>query len=581
MTPVRLFLRLLTEVPRSRLAALLTLMVFVGLTEGIGILLLAPLLEILQAQSEPGTPLTRSLTAILRVGGFAPSPAIFLTIFFLLVVLRSAALYAREHLAASVQQQLVDQLRYRCFKSVLQADWRWITTRRQADHANLLLTEVSRVGVGLNFGISLLATLATVLAYLVAAFTLSWSITLLALGSGLIVLLALSGQRRQAFELGHRLGEANRAMQGNVQESLSGIKLAKILGNENRHLAFFHQTTTRLRRQQLQFSKQTGLSRSLFQVFGALLLTIYLYIGLTLWHTPVAELLTLIVVFGRLIPILMTAQQSFNHWLHALPSLIETDKLLEECRHASEPDNPAKATAWPLTQAIELENVSVRYADRQQAALDSISLSFPARTTTAIIGASGAGKSTLADVLMGLIPPDSGSLKIDDQTVDTENYLGWRRNVAYVPQDTFLFNDTIRNNLLWGYPEATETELAQALGHAAADFVFGLPEGIDTLVGDGGLRLSGGERQRIALARALLKRPSLLILDEATSALDMNNEAKVREAIEHLHGGLTVVIIGHRLATLEHADQVIVLDAGRVAAQGSWAAVRTNISLMP
>ncbi|MBS1157631.1 MAG: Xenobiotic-transporting ATPase [Proteobacteria bacterium] len=581
MTPVRLFLRLLAEVPRSRLVALLTLMVFVGLTEGISLLLLAPLLEMLQAQSGAGTPLADGLATILRACGLTPSAEAILATFLLLVVLRSTALYAREYLATSVQYRLVDQLRYRCFKSVLQADWRWITTKRQADHANLLLTEISRVGVGLNFGIGLLATLTTILAYLAAAFTLSWSITLLALGSGLVVLLALSGQRRRAFELGLRLGEANRAMQGNVQESLSGIKLAKILGNENRHLEFFHKTTALLRQQQLRFSSQTSLSRSLFHIVGALLLTTYLYIGLNLWHTPVAELLTLVVVFGRLIPILMTAQQSFHHWLHALPSLIETDKLLEECRRAAEPNLPAKAAAWPVARAIHLENVSVRYADRKQAALDSISLTFPARTTTAIIGASGAGKSTLADVLMGLIDPDAGSLKVDDLTIDNENRIRWRRNVAYVPQDTFLFNDTIRNNLRWGYPEATEADLALALGHAAADFVFGLAEGIDTLVGDGGLRLSGGERQRIALARALLKHPSLLILDEATSALDMDNEAKVREAIEHLHGGLTVVIIGHRLATLEHADQVIVLDAGRVASQGSWATVRTCTSLIP
>jgi ATP-binding cassette subfamily C protein len=152
----------------------------------------------------------------------------------------------------------------------------------------------------------------------------------------------------------------------------------------------------------------------------------------------------------------------------------------------------------------------------------------------------------------------------------------WRQHVAYVPQEAFLFHDSIRQNLLWGQPAASDADLHQALKNAAADFVFALPNGLDTVVGDGGVRLSGGERQRIALARALLRRPSLLILDEATSALDVDNEARIRRAIEQLHGNLTVVIIGHRLPTLEHADLVIELDAGRIRAQGTWDQVRQS-----
>jgi ATP-binding cassette subfamily C protein len=196
------------------------------------------------------------------------------------------------------------------------------------------------------------------------------------------------------------------------------------------------------------------------------------------------------------------------------------------------------------------------------------------------MGASGAGKSTLADVLMGLLQPDDGCLCVDDVRLDGATRMAWRRSVAYVPQEVFLFHDSIRNNLLWGYEAASEAELITALKRAAADFVFDLPAGLNTLVGDGGVRLSGGERQRIALARALLKRPSLLILDEATSALDLESEARVRRSIENLHGDLTVVIIGHRLPTLEHADQVVVLDQGRIAARGTWADVRARLEAL-
>ena len=210
-------------------------------------------------------------------------------------------------------------------------------------------------------------------------------------------------------------------------------------------------------------------------------------------------------------------------------------------------------------------------------AVDGLSLDLKRGETLGLVGESGAGKSTLADVLMGLIAPDSGTLCVDGSEITGPARMRWRASVAYVPQDAFLFHDSIRRNLLWAKPDASDDELHQALTRAAADFVLQLPKGLDTMVGDGGVLLSGGERQRIALARALLKRPALLILDEATSALDRGNETRIRQAIENLHGDLTVVIIGHRLATLEHADQVVVLAQGRVKAQGQWQDVAAHL----
>ncbi len=540
------------------------------------LLLLVPLLDVLGGQAEDRNPIVQHLVAALRAVGLPLSLGSLLSVFVALIVLRSLVQHARERLRASLQHRVVDTLRQRCFAGLLGVEWRWIAMGRQADHANLLLTDVSRVGVGLYFGLSLLASLATSLAYVGTAMALSWQMTLLAMLSGGLVFGALAGHRRAALRLGQNLGSANRALQGTIQESLAGIKLTKILGTEARHLEHFRQTTQQLRDEQLRFQASTSLSRAGFQIGGGLLLAAYLYAGLTLALTPLPELLVLVMVFARLIPLFLSAHQDYHHWLHAMPALGEAERLLDACRQAAEPDAGADAPPIPVLESIDLEGVTLRYEGRDQAALDGISLRFPAHTTTAIMGPSGAGKSTLADVLMGLLTPDSGAVKVDGTEIDPARRMAWRRSVAYVPQDVFLFHDSIRANLLWGDARATETEMAEALRRAAADFVFELPLGLDTMVGDGGLRLSGGERQRIALARALLRRPSLLILDEATSALDTGNEARIRRAIEQLHGSLTAVIIGHRLPTLEHADQVIVLDAGTVKAQGSWAAVRQH-----
>lgn len=609
MKALRAFWRLLGAAPRGRLLGFILLMTLGSLTEGIGLLLLVPLLGALGetaggytvggalptgadaagAGAGQGNPLIEGLVSGLSWLGLTPTVGGLLLAFVGLVVLRSTIQFGRERLGISLQHHLVDGLRLRAYEALLGVEWRWIAAGRRSDQANLLLTDINRVGVGLHFGIGLLATAVTLTAYLAAALVLSWTMTILVLASGGLVFALLARQRRHALSLGYSLGEANRELQSRVQESLAGIKLTKILGQENRHLTQFGQTLARLRDRQLRFAASTSLSRALFQVVGAGLLATYLYVGLALWRMPVPELLTLVLIFSRLIPQFIAAQQHIAHWLHALPALEQTERLLADCRDAAEPIAEATTemgskpttTPWPIEEGITLEHVSLTYAGRDRPALDDVNLRLAACTTTAVIGASGAGKSTLADVLMGLLTPDAGAVTIDGEPLIGARRHAWRQSVAYVPQEVFLFHDSIRHNLLWGGPESDEAALRQALQRAAADFVFDLPQGLETLVGDGGVRLSGGERQRLALARALLRRPSLLILDEATSALDRENEARVRDAIEHLHGDLTLVLIGHRLATLEHADQVVVLEAGRVVALGTWAQVRPDLAALP
>lgn len=578
MIPLRAFWRLLRAAPRGRLLGLFLLMLLASLTEGIGLLLLVPLLEVLGG-GESRSAMVQGLLRGLSFIGLAPTIGGLLLAFLGLVGLRGLIQYGRERLGTSLQHRLVDRLRRRAYAALLGVEWRWIAASRRADQTNLLLTDIGRVGMGLHFGIGLLTAGITLSAYLSAAFVLSWSMTTLALASGALVFGLLTGQRRHALALGRALGAANRDLQGTVQESLAGIKLTKILGQEGRHLAQFRQTLARVRAQQLDFAASTSRANALFQFAGAALLAGYLYLGLAVWHTPMPELLTLVLIFSRVIPLFLSVQQQIHHGLHALPALEETERLLADCRAAAEPAGDPDPAPWPVREAIRLEGVSLTYAGRDRPALDGVTLSFPARTSTAIMGASGAGKSTLADVLMGLLEPDRGQLSVDGATITGASRRDWRRSVAYVPQEVFLFNDSIRANLLWGWAEAGEDDLRLALHRAAAGFVFDLPDGMETRVGDGGVRLSGGERQRLALARALLKQPSLLILDEATSALDLENEARVREAIEHLHGDLTLVVIGHRLATLEHADQVVVLEAGRVATAGTWCDVRNWSSM--
>ncbi len=556
----------------GRLLLLFSLMLFTGLSEGVGLILLVPLLQSLQPGSTNNTILT-------RIAGWAAEVGVTLTtewllgVLFGLIVIRSVALYAKERVSLRLQYKFVDQLRHRVYSGLLAMEWRSFAQQRRSDHANTLLTDINRLGIGFNFALLLLTSLVTMLAYMVVALQLSWPVTLLALFSGGLLLLLLTGQRRRALKLGEGLSKANQQMQETVQESLAGIKLVKILGQEARFVETFAGAVKQLRQQQLTFQLDTSLSRAMFQVGGAVLLIAYMLAGLKLWQLEVAQLLTLVLIFSRMIPLFMNAQQQLHHCLHAIPAATSLLSQLDYYGQVAEPLSTA-GTGLGLHKELCFDQVAFCYPGKDQNALADISVAIPVHTTTAVIGASGAGKSTFADLLMGLLEPVEGAISVDGTLLTGEQRIRWRRSVAYVPQDVFLFHESIRDNLLWAKPDATEAELQQALACAAADFVATLPQGLDTQVGDGGIRLSGGERQRLALARALLQQPSLLILDEATSALDRDNEQRIRQSLERLHGDLTVVVIGHRLPTLEHADQVLQFDQGRIVAQGSWQQVR-------
>jgi ATP-binding cassette subfamily C protein len=215
--------------------------------------------------------------------------------------------------------------------------------------------------------------------------------------------------------------------------------------------------------------------------------------------------------------------------------------------------------------------VTYRYPGAESPALRDVTLSIPAGRVTALVGSSGAGKSTLADLLLLLLTPERGALVVDGVPLAADRRDEWRASVGYVPQETHLFHDTIRENVRWVAPGASDADVLDALRMAGASALLSrLPNGLDTRIGDRGTLLSGGERQRLALARALLRRPRLLVLDEATSALDPESERSIRQTIASLTPAVTVLTITHRLTTARQADHVVVLDHGAVVAEGPW-----------
>jgi ABC-type multidrug transport system fused ATPase/permease subunit len=224
-----------------------------------------------------------------------------------------------------------------------------------------------------------------------------------------------------------------------------------------------------------------------------------------------------------------------------------------------------------LNGEIEFKNVSFSYPSREEVeVIKSLSFRISAGQTAALVGSSGSGKTTLTNLLLGFYTLSRGDLLIDGQSLSSFNLSGFRKQLALVPQDVFLFGGSIGENISYGKPEADQSEIEEAARKAYAhDFISAFPEGYNTMVGERGIQLSGGQRQRVAIARAMLKDPAILLLDEATSALDSESEAEVQKALDALMKGRTSIVIAHRLSTVKHADKVLVLEAGQLVEEGS------------
>ena len=558
---------LLQAAPRATLASLV-LMGLVALTEGAGLLLLLPLLAL--AGVTVGAPAASGVWA--RVAAFVPhslGPALLLYVG--VVAARAALEFAESVASIKVQVEVTRSLRERLYRALVRARWETIAPLRGARLAHVLTAELERVSLTTNQLLTGSLQLLIAIVYVLAALAISPTLALIAAGGALLLLLPARRQQREARRAGDRLTTLGTELFAGATEEVATLKVAKSAGIAGRMADRFSDRARTLAGALLAAHRRYRASGALLTAGAAAALAVVVYVAVARLHLPPASLVLLLLVCGRLVPRLASVQSSFLLTARALPAAEAVQALLDELEGAAETAEHAPSSPLAVTRAIELRGVTYRHPGAALHALRDATLVIPAGKVTALVGSSGAGKSTLADLLLLLITPERGEITVDGTPLTEERRDAWRASVGYVPQETHLFHDTIRENVRWVAPDASDADVLDALRMAGASALLArLPDGLDTLVGDRGTLLSGGERQRLALARALLRRPRLLVLDEATSALDPESERAIRQTIAALTPTVTVLTITHRLTTARQADHVVVIDQGVVVAEGPW-----------
>ena len=570
-TSVRRFVALLLRAaPRATLWSV-ALMTAVALTEGVGILLLLPLLAL--AGVTAGGQLASGIWP--RVSQYLPhSLGALLALYVIVIAVRSALEFAESVASTRVQLEVTRSLRERLYRALVRARWETVAPLRGARLTHVLTTELERVSMSTNQLLSGALQLCIAIVYALASLIVSPRLAVVATAGALVLLLPARRQQRAARRDGSDITALGTELFAGATEEVATLKVAKSAGIAERVAARFSARAGAYANAMIVAHMRYRAAGAVLTAGAAVALAVVVYVGGARLRLAPASLLLLLFLCARLVPRIASVQGSFLLTARAMPAVAAVQALLDELEGAAEEAGTRPATSVALTNMLEVSRVSYRYPGAEAPALRDVSLHVPAGRVTALVGPSGAGKSTLADILLLLLTPQSGAVRVDGVPLSDANRDAWRAAVGYVPQATHLFHDTVRENIRWIEPGRDDAAVLDALRLAGAtELLARLPRGLDTVIGDRGTLLSGGERQRLALARALLGKPRLLVLDEATSALDPESERAIRQTIAALTPSVTVLTITHRLTSARQADHIVVMEGGAVVAAGSWDAL--------
>ncbi|MFB2935121.1 ATP-binding cassette domain-containing protein [Aerosakkonemataceae cyanobacterium BLCC-F154] len=493
-------------------------------------------------------------------------------VILLVIILKNLANYIGSLVSSSLTRKLAADMREAGLQMLLEVDLDFYAKMKVGDLINRLGGEIARAVGTIGTIIRIVTISITVLVFVALLLIISWQLTIAS--TFLLATVALINQvsiyRARIF--GKQLSEMSKSYSIRVLEVLNGIRLVKATANEKREYELLQNLIRIREKADFQSQVNDAAIAPISEVTGIFALMIIVILGRAFFINQIqavsAVILTYLLVLFRLLPYITQLNNARSQLANSSASVeIVADFLRRDNKPFIKNGSlPYKA----LEKGIDFQKVFFKYPGHEDFVLKNINLFLPRGTTLALVGGSGAGKSTLVDLVPRFYDSTTGSITLDGIDIRDYDVKSLRKAMGIVSQDTYLFNDSVRNNIAYGNQNATEEEVISAAKRANAyEFITKLPQGFDTVIGDRGVLLSGGQRQRLAIARALLQDPDILILDEATSALDTVSERLVQAAIEDLSRDRTTLVIAHRLSTVQKADQIAVLDKGIVVEIGT------------
>src|SRR5436190_7025874 len=559
---------------RWRFSTIVVIGLLQSLSEGIGIGLFIPLLDLLVSRPQvrpKGHWVTRMVQDVF--GGATPEHQLALVVVCLFAAVFTSALLAYLHgvLSASLYGLVGHQLRRTVFGQLLRANFGFIERDHSGHLLHVLTTETWYTVEALRMLVRVAIMATTIIVYVALLLLMSWQLTFAVAVAFTVSSTVIRMCTRRVREFGEQATQSSSKLADVMVEGIDGMRVIRAYGREQHEQRRFDEHSDRVRGSFLRMHFLEEAVHPLHDLFAATILLIILFVTARTGG-DVSGLLAFVFVLYRLQPRVKDLDGTLVRLAALTPSIEQVRQLLETTAR-----NYLTSGSVPqlgMKRSIGFDRVSFRYATGEEAVLSDASFTIRAGETTALVGLSGGGKSTAIKLILRFEDPISGTIFVDGRPLPDFDLDSWRSRIALVSQDVFLFNATVRDNIAYGRLDATFDDVVEAARQADAhDFIERLPAKYDTLLGPRGVRLSSGQQQRIALARALIRNPLILILDEATNAVDRLSERWIQQTLEKLRRHRTVVVIAHRLSTIEYADQVIVLDKGKVREQGTLTAL--------
>ncbi len=541
--------------------------------ESIGVGLLVPLLSLL-LEGEGVAP----MRPILMVQDWLPghSTSFYVGTFCVLVLLaivgKNVVLFLSQALSARLKKRTSVNLRDALFRKLQNAPLSLFEHRTSGELTNVCYNETGRTNCAIDYLLLIGQRGSMAMLYVAMLFYISWPLTLLTICLGALIGQSVGFLQRRLGQRGKEVSDNNQEVLSCLHDCFSGIRVVRATNSQQREVDRFHKVNLKQATTDEKVSRYNSLMAPLGEIIavtGAMLI-----VGLAYWFfvstgkMRAPHLAGFGFILLRLLPLVNQVYSLLGTIVFLAPGVREVETWLTAPDFPQHPFGDKQFTE--VKKEIRFENLSFTYENGTEAIKD-VSFTVPAGKTVALVGPSGSGKSTLATLLLRLRQPTKGSITVDGSDYWEFTADSWHKRVSVVEQEAFLFHDTLAANISYGHELATKAEIDKAVADVSLeDVVSELPEGLNTIVGERGMLLSGGQRQRLAIARTLVRHPSVMILDEATSALDNIAERQVQAAFERARAGRTVVVIAHRLSTIRDADHIVVMQNGRVAEQGTW-----------